>query len=78
VIPLSALAKRRTIAVRVGGHTLVVRLTGTVASALDQGVIASGRGVGAAQVTEHGELVPFAEPFWFAVAGFWPQVRVIR
>ena len=78
VIPFSALARRHHLSVKVGGHELVVRFTGTVTSALDQAVIASGRDVGAAQVTENGKPVPFDEPFWFAVAAFRPHVRVIR
>ncbi len=77
-IALPTLAKRRTVAVTVGGHALVIRFTGAVASALDQDVIASGREVGSAQVTENGKPVAFAEPFWFAVAAFRPHVRVIR
>jgi hypothetical protein len=78
VIPFPTLVKRRTVAVTVGRHALVVRFTGTVASALDQGVIASGRDVGSARVTENGEPVPFDEPFWFSVAAFRPHARVIR
>jgi hypothetical protein len=50
----------------------------TVASALDEGLIASGREVGSAQVIENGKPVPFDEPFWFAVAAFRTHVRVIR
>jgi hypothetical protein len=78
VIPFSTPAKRRTVTVTVGGHTLVVRFTASVASALDQGVISSGRDVGAAQVTENGKPVPFDEPFWFAVAAFRPHETAQR
>lgn len=63
---------------KVGGHELVLRYMRTVASALDEGLIASGREVGSAQVIENGKPVPFDEPFWFAVAAFRTHVRVIR
>jgi hypothetical protein len=29
-------------------------------------------------VTERGRLVPFDEPFWFAVAAFRPGISIIR
>jgi hypothetical protein len=29
-------------------------------------------------VLEDGRLVPFEEPFWFAVAAFRPDVRIVR
>jgi hypothetical protein len=77
-VPLSTLERRRRVAVNVGGHALVVRFAGRVASALDQDIIASGRDVGSARVTEHGKPVAFDEPFWFSVAAFRPHVRVIR
>jgi hypothetical protein len=77
-VPFSVLAKKRVVRVRVGGHRLVVRLTGTVSSALDSPSIHSGRPIGTVEVREHGRLVPFDEPFWFAVAAFRPKVVVVR
>jgi hypothetical protein len=77
-IPFSVLERRRMVRVDVGGHRLVVRWRPNVASALDSPSIASGRDVGAAEVREDGKLVPFNEPFWFAVAAFRPDVRVVR
>jgi hypothetical protein len=77
-IPFSVLERRRVVRVVVGGHKLVVRWRPNVASALDSPSIASGRDVGAAEVRERGALVPFDEPFWFAVAAFRPDVRVVR
>jgi len=77
-VPFSTLAKRRTIEVTVAGDPLVVRYRGGVASALDSESIADGRDVGAAEVLAAGKPVAFAEPFWFAVAAFDPDVRVIR
>ncbi len=49
-----------------------------MASALDSGVIEEGRDVGAAEVLAERALVPFDQPFWFAVAAFRPDVRVVR
>ncbi len=77
-VPFSVLTKRRTVVVRVGGHTLVVRWRPGVTSALDSADIAAGREVGAATVAENGRAVPFEEPFWFAVAAFRPHVRIVR
>jgi hypothetical protein len=62
----------------VGGRRLEISWEGGVNSALDAGRIASGRDVGAASVLAAGRPVPFAEPFWFAVAAFRPDVRIVR
>ncbi len=78
VVPFSALQHRRLVRVTVGGHRLVVRWRGGVASALDSASIPRGRSVGAATVTEHGSPVVFDEPFWFAVAAFRPDARIVR
>ena len=78
VVPFSVLRRRRLIRVTVGGHKLVVRWRGGVASALDSSSIPQGRDVGAASVTESGKPVVFDEPFWFAVAAFRPHVRIVR
>ena len=49
-----------------------------MASSLDEAEIASGRDTGAAEVREAGRLVRFDQPFWFAVAAFRPDVRIVR
>ncbi len=77
-VPYSVLEKRRVVRVEVAGRRLVVRWRGGVASALDAGEIREGRNVGAAQVLEDGRPVAFSEPFWFAVAAFRPDVRVVK
>jgi Protein of unknown function (DUF3179) len=77
-VPFSALQKRKRIRVEVAGHPLVVRWRAGVASSLDSGNVAEGRDVGAAEVRENERLVAFDEPFWFAVAAFRPDVRIVR
>ena len=76
-LPLSSLAKKRTITLETGGREIEVRWKGGVASALDGPGIASGRDVGSVTVTLDGEPVPFHEPFWFAVAAFRPDVEIV-
>jgi hypothetical protein len=78
VIPYSTLQRRRVVRLVVGGHRLVVRWRPDVASALDSTAISKGRSVGAASVREDGKLVAFDEPFWFVVAAFSPDARVVR
>jgi hypothetical protein len=77
-IPFSALRKRRAITVDIDGHRLLVRWRRGVASPLNGPDVAAGRDVGAAEVLEDGERVPFAEPFWFAVAAFRPDAEIVR
>ena len=77
-VPYLTLARKRVVRLELGGSELVFRWRGGVASALDAGEIASGRDVGAADVTENGRRVPFSEPFWFALAAFDPDVRIER
>jgi hypothetical protein len=77
-VPYSTLARRKTVQVELNGRELVVRWRGGVASALDADAVAGGRDVGAAEVTEGGKPVAFSEPFWFAVAAFRPDVRIVR
>jgi hypothetical protein len=77
-VPFSALAERRVVRVTVAGHRLVVRWRPGVASALDSPLISLGRDVGTADVRENGRLVEFDQPFWFTVAAFHPDVRIIR
>ena len=77
-IPFSALSKRREITVELDGRELVARWTPGVASALGDSTIANGDDVGSAQVLENGRPVPFDEPFWFAVAAFRPDTRIVK
>jgi hypothetical protein len=77
-IPFTALREKRVIRLALGGSKLVVRWRGGVTSALDADAVRAGRDVGAAEVRVGGRLVPFQEPFWFAVAAFRPDVRVVR
>ncbi len=78
VVPFSVLERKRELEVEVGGEQLVVRWRKGVASALDSGEIEQGRDVGAAEVVSGGKLVPFDQPFWFAVAAFRPDARIVR
>ncbi|HZB23379.1 MAG TPA: DUF3179 domain-containing protein [Gaiellaceae bacterium] len=78
VVPFPVLQRERELEVEVGGEQLVVRWRKGVASALDSGDIEHGRDVGAAEVLSDGKLVPFDEPFWFAVAAFQPDARIVR
>jgi hypothetical protein len=77
-VPFSVLRERGVVPVEVGGSELEVRWREGVASPLSGRGTADGRDVGGAEVLEDGELVVFEEPFWFAVAAFRPDVRVIR
>jgi hypothetical protein len=77
-VPFSVLAEKRELRVEVGGDELVVRWRPGVASALDSSSIPEGRDVGAAEVRLDGELVAFDMPFWFTVAAFRPDVRIVR
>jgi Protein of unknown function (DUF3179) len=77
-VPFSTLRKRARVTIEVGGTRLVVRWRGGVASSLEQSEVAAGRDIGTAEVLEAGRLVPFDEPFWFAVAAFRPHVRIVR
>jgi hypothetical protein len=77
-IPFSTLAKRHELEVTLAGSRFDVKWQGGVSSALDASEIAAGRDVGAAQVSEHGRPVAFSEPFWFAVAAFRPNARIVR
>ncbi len=78
VVPHSTLAKRPVVNVELGGRTFVVRAVGTTSSALDDPSVADGRSVTTVEVTVAGEPVPFDQPFWFAVAAFLPDVRIVR
>jgi hypothetical protein len=78
VVPYSTLQRRRAVRVVVGGERLVVRFRHGPVSALDSSTIAEGREVGAAEVLRDGRLVEFDEPFWFVVAAFRPEARIVR
>ena len=78
VVPYSVLRKRERLEVELDGRTFEVSFRQDVASALDDAEIAESADAGAAEVREDGELVPFDEPFWFAVAAFRPDARIIR
>jgi hypothetical protein len=77
-VPFSVLAKRKLIRVEAGGEQLDVRWLPGVRSALDDGEIASSRTVGSAEVLAAGSPVAFDQPFWFAVAAFRPDTRIVR
>lgn len=78
-VSFSALAKAGRMEVAVGGDVLSVEWIPGARSALDDPAIAAGREVGAARVRllGSGEPVAFDTPFWFAVAAFRPDVRVV-
>ena len=77
-VPFSTLQRQKQIRLEVGGRSLVVRWRAGVASSLESTSVADGRDVGAAEVREGERLVAFDEPFWFAVAAFRPNVRIVR
>lgn len=79
-IPFSALAQTKQLEVTVAGELLEVVWLAHVRSALDSAAIASGREVGSARVRSlaTGQAVLFDMPFWFAVAAFRPDVRIVR
>jgi Protein of unknown function (DUF3179) len=77
-VPYSAFARKRTVRLELGGRMVEVRWRSGVTSALDSPAIADGRDVGAAEVLVNGRPAPFSEPFWFAVAAFRTDVRIVR
>ena len=77
-IPFSVLSRKRELTIELAGDELTVRWRPGTASALDQDTLAAGRDVGTAEVLEDGRLVAFDQPFWFAVAAFRPDVRIVR
>jgi Protein of unknown function (DUF3179) len=78
-VPFSVLAKEKRVEVAVGGERLEVRWVPGVGSVLDEPFVASGRDVGSAEVRSlaSGEPVAFDQPFWFAVASFRPDIRIV-
>ena len=77
-VPFSSLREKKVVRVEVAGSRLIVRWRPGVASSLDDAQIAAGRDTGAAEVREAGRLVRFDQPFWFAVAAFRPDARIVR
>jgi hypothetical protein len=77
-VPFSVLSRKRELTIELAGDELTVRWRPGTASALDQDTLAAGRDVGTAEVLEDGRLVAFDQPFWFAVAAFRPDVRIVR
>ena len=78
VVPHSVLARRRVVRVRLGDRTFVVRARGRAASALDSDSVEGGRSILTVDVRVAGRPVPFDQPFWFAVAAFRPDARIVR
>ncbi len=77
-VPFDALESAGTIAVDVAGEALTVEFVAGVRSALNYPNIKDSEKRGAARVTDvTGELVPFDTPFWFAVAAFRPDARIV-
>jgi Protein of unknown function (DUF3179) len=78
-VPFSAVAKMGKIVVRLGGEELEVTWQAGTTSALDEAEIAEGRDVGSVDVrrVSDGERVAFDTPFWFAVAAFRPDVKLV-
>lgn len=78
-VPFSALAEKNRIEVEVGGETVEVLWLGGVRSSLGDPSIARAEEGGGADVRslETGERVPFDTPFWFAVAAFRPDARIV-
>jgi Protein of unknown function (DUF3179) len=78
-VPFSVLAEAKRVEVEVGGERLEVRWVSGVRSALDTPFVEAGREVGSAEVRslESGEPVAFDQPFWFAVASFRPDIRIV-
>jgi hypothetical protein len=77
-VPFTALAEKKVVRTSLGGSQVVVRWRGGVASALDASRIAKGEDVGAASVEVDGRPAVFSEPFWFAVAAFRSDTRIVR
>jgi hypothetical protein len=78
VVPFSTLREKKVVRLEIGGSELVVRWRPGVASSLDEADIAAGRDTGAAEVRQRGRIVSFDQPFWFAVAAFRPDARIVR
>lgn len=79
VVPFSALEAAGTIDVDVAGEMLTVEWVAGVRSSLNGQSIGESEERGSARVTNAaGELVTFDTPFWFAVAAFRPDARIVQ
>ena len=78
-VPFTALQECSPIEVGLAGERLEVLWVDAVRSALGDLDIARADVVGSADVRslETGERVPFDTPFWFAVAAFRPDARIV-
>ena len=78
-VPFTALESAKRVEVEVGGELLEVEWVPGVRSALDETNIFEGRTVGSADVrsAETGAPVAFDTPFWFTVAAFRPNVKIV-
>jgi hypothetical protein len=78
-VPFPALERAGTIGLEVGGTALEIRWVAGVRSALDEAELAASAERGSADVRDAvtGEPVAFDTPFWFAVAAFRPDVRIV-
>lgn len=79
VVPFAVLAEKKKIEVKIAGERLEVTWKAGTRSALDAGDIASAKDVGTATVrsADTGELVVFDLPFWFSVAAFASDAKII-
>ncbi len=78
-VPFTLLEKRRRLELEVGGELLAVEYVPGVRTSLGSPFIKEGEEVGSVSVRAlpDGAPVPFDTPFWFAVAAFRPDVRVV-
>jgi hypothetical protein len=78
-VPFTALEKLGRVELEVGGERLEVIWVPGVRSALDSTNISEGRTVGSADVRslDSDGPVAFDTPFWFAVAAFRPDVKIV-
>ena len=78
-MPFTALENAGRLEFEVGGEQLEAEWIPGVRSALDETNLFEGRTVGSAdvRVAETGERVAFDTPFWFAVAAFRTDVKII-
>lgn len=78
-VPFAALEQQGRIGVDIGGERVEVFWLEGVRSSLDQPLIRIAETKGAADVRSvpTGERIAFDTPFWFAVAAFRPDVRIV-
>jgi hypothetical protein len=78
-VPFTALENAGRLEFEVGGEQLEAEWIPGVRSALDETNLFEGRTVGSADVrsVDSGASVSFDTPFWFAVAAFRPDAKII-